>query len=103
MAPDSTTKNIYETVIDFTAEHEGSDLWVWHNIVNYSPENIEVFVMPLNDFASIYAIIKENTLIIRSDKPVDASLRLVGKRFDWRQWPTRAIDQTQAAGLIIEN
>ena len=85
----------YEKVIDFAKEKEGSDLWVWREVVDFSPENVEVFITPFAKFANTYYSIENNKLIFRSDRPVTISYRLIGSRFDWRKWPTRAIDQTE--------
>ncbi|MFA6995588.1 MAG: hypothetical protein WC249_04290 [Patescibacteria group bacterium] len=88
--------NEYEKVIDFSREPEGSDLWVWRQVVDYNYENIEVLFSPYGQFARVYYVIEGNKLIFRSDKPVTLAYRLVGRRFDWRKWPTKALDQTES-------
>ncbi len=93
--------NEYEYIIDFSKVKEGSDLWVWHRVVDFSDDNVEIFLTPRNQ-ANMYAFIDGSKLIIRSNQPADASLRLVGKRYDWRDWPTKALDQYQLGGLVLE-
>lgn len=93
--------NEYEYIIDFSKVKEGSDLWVWHQVVDFSDDNVEIFLTPRNQ-ANMYAFIDGSKLIIRSNQPADASLRLVGKRYDWRDWPTKALDQYQLGGLVLE-
>lgn len=50
----------------------------------------------------MYADIEAKKIIVRSDKVTEAYIRLIGKRFDWHQWPTRANDQNQIGGLFID-
>ena len=96
------SKNGYfEETIDFRKQQEGSDLWVWRKTVDFSKENVEVFITPYGDFAQTYYLIQDDKLIIRSDKAITASYRLVGKRIDWREWPTKAHDQEETPGFII--
>ena len=97
-----TNKNEYEVVIDFDREDEGSDLWVWRKIVDFSRENVQVMMTPYGGFANVYYLIDGNKLILRADKSVMVSYRLVGNRFDWLNWPTRAQDQKEKAGFIID-
>jgi len=92
----------YEGVIDFSDLKVGSDLWVWRQVIDFSPENVQVFLTPYGGFAQTYYLIRDNKLIFRSDKPISVSYRLIGKRFDWRAWPTRANNQTEKANLIIK-
>jgi len=95
-----TANNEYEKVIDFGSEPEGSDLWVWHQVVDYSSENVEVLLTPYGNFANTYYLIKNNKLIFRSDRPVTLSYRLIGRRFDWLKWPTKALDQTEKGMMV---
>ena len=92
----------YEIVIDFSKQKEGSDLWVWRQTVDFSEENVEVFISALGDFARTYFLIEDEKIILRSDRPVKVSYRLVGRRLDWREWPTKALDQEEKAGFIID-
>jgi len=92
--------NEYEYIINFDSETEGSDLWVWHKVVDYSDNNIQAFITPSGKFANVYYLVSGNKLIFRSDKPVDVSYRLIGRRFDWREWPTKAIDQ-KSKGMLV--
>ncbi|MFZ2310499.1 MAG: hypothetical protein WAW11_03060 [Patescibacteria group bacterium] len=95
--------NEYETTIDFTKVKKGSDLWVWHKVVDFSRDNVEVLVTPYGELARVYYIINGDKLIFRSDKSIEISYRLIGKRLDWREWPTLANDQNEKAGFIINN
>jgi len=92
----------YEYVVDFEKEEEGSDLWIWYHTVDFSKDNIEVLITPYGSFAQSYYLIEDEKLILRSDKPVEVSYRLMGKRFDWKSWPTKASDQEEEPSFIIE-
>jgi len=92
----------YEAVIDFDKQEEGSDLWVWRKTVDFSVDNIETLLTPYGRFASAYYLIEGNKIIFRSDKAVSVSYRLIGRRVDWKSWPTKATDQTEKAGFIIK-
>jgi len=81
-------------VIDFSSIEKGSDLWVWRQVVDFNKDSIDVAVTPYGRFAAVYYLIDANKLVFRSDRPVEISYRLIGKRFDWRDWPTRAADQS---------
>jgi len=91
----------YEEIIDFTKQKEGSDLWVWHQTVDFNYNNVEVLITPYGGFAQTYYQIEDDRIIFRSDRPITISYRLVGHRIDWRNWPTKAVDQTEQPGLII--
>ena len=91
----------YEKVIDFAKETEGSNLWVWRQVIDFTPDNIEVFMTPFGKFANTYYSVEDNKLIFHSDRPVTISYRLIGSRFDWRKWPTRAINQMEQ-GMKVE-
>ncbi|MCP6720007.1 MAG: hypothetical protein KJI72_01595 [Patescibacteria group bacterium] len=91
----------YEHVIDFGNLKEGLDLWVWYKTVDFSKDNVDVLVTPYGQVASIYYVIKGDKIIFRGDSPAEFSYRLVGKRFDWREWPTLAKDQNEKASLIV--
>ena len=92
----------YEYVVDFEKEEEGSDLWVWYQTVDFSKDNIEVLITPYGTFSQSYYLIEDEKLILRSDRPVEVSYRLMGKRFDWKSWPTKASDQEEEPSFIIE-
>ncbi|MFA5670640.1 MAG: hypothetical protein WC967_15490, partial [Balneolaceae bacterium] len=91
----------YEKIIDFDQVAEGSDLWVWHKTIDFSPNNVQVIITPIAQFANTYYFIEDDKLVLRADKEVDISYRLTGNRHDWKEWPTRALDQTEKAGFII--
>jgi len=99
---DSYRAGAYEYVIDFSDLAVGSDLWVWRQIIDFSPDKVQVFLTPYGGFAQTYYLIKDNQLIFRSDKPIKVSYRLVANRFDWLKWPTKPLDQSEKAGLIIK-
>ncbi len=92
----------YQAVIDFNKQKVGSNLWVWYNIIDFNKENVEAIVTPYGSFANVYYYISGNQIFFRSDRPVEISYRLTGKRFDWQKWPTRAEDQTEKPGFIID-
>jgi hypothetical protein len=94
--------NEYQAIIDFGKQVEGSDLWVWHKVIDFNKNNVEAVITPYGSFANTYYYINNNTLVFRSDRPVEIAYRLLAKRFDWKEWPTRATDQTEKAGLIIK-
>ena len=94
-------KKEYEKIINFATEPTGSDLWVWRRVVDFSSDNVEVLITPYGHFANAYYLIKKNQLILRSDRPVTLAYRLIGRRFDWSKWPTKALDQTEK-GMLVE-
>ena len=85
-----------EAIIDFDKEKAGSDLWVWRQVVDFNRDNVEILMTPYGQFAQVYYLIKGNKIIFRSDRPVEVSYRLIGKRFDWAKWPTLSPDQETA-------
>ncbi|QQG53037.1 MAG: hypothetical protein HY931_02275 [Candidatus Falkowbacteria bacterium] len=91
-----------EYVIDFNTLAAGSDLWVWRKTVDFSSENVEVVATPYGNFAQVYYKIEGNKIIFRADRPTTISYRLSGRRIDWRNWPTKSLDQTEKAGFVIE-
>ena len=95
------TDKEYEKIIDFNQVKAGSDLWVWRRVVDFNSDNVQVLITPYGGFANVYYEIKDNRLIFRADRPVEISYRLVGNRFDWKQWPTKALDQKEKAGFIL--
>ena len=92
----------YELSMDMKSLKEGSDLWVWYRVIDFSDDNVDVFLSPKGETASMAAYVEGSKIVIRSDKKVDAYMRLIGKRFDWKQWPTKAIEQGQPGGLLID-
>lgn len=92
----------YQTVINFDKQTIGSDLWVWHNVVDFNKDNVEALITPYGGFANTYYYISGNSIVFKSDRPTEISYRLIAKRFDWKQWPTLPADQTEKAGLIIK-
>ncbi|MFH1838497.1 MAG: hypothetical protein ABH808_03325 [Candidatus Kuenenbacteria bacterium] len=101
--PNSKLKTYeYEYIIDFSKIEEGDDLWVWYKIIDFSKDNVNALITPYGMSANIYYFIDGEKIIFRGDKPSEFSYRLIGKRFDWKEWPTFAKDQKEKAGLIVE-
>ncbi len=92
----------YEKVIDFRQQPEGSDLWVWFKTIDWNRNNVEVFITPYGRFALTYYKIEGDKLILRADKPVEVAYRLIAKRHDWREWPTKAHDQEETPSFVID-
>jgi len=91
---------VYENILDFAKIEAGSDLWVWRQVVDFSRDNVEVLITPYGSFASTYYVISDNQIVFRSSAPVEVSYRLIGKRFDWRLWPTFQ-PNAQEKGLLV--
>ncbi len=92
----------YQAVIDFNKEKVGTDLWVWRSVIDFSEDNVEAIITPYGSFAKTYYSIDNNKFIFHSDIPVKVSYRLLAKRFDWKQWPTKAKNQKEKAGFILK-
>ena len=88
-------------VLDFGQVTEGSDLWVWRQVVDFRPETIDVFMTAYGRPALLSYEIGDNQIIFYADRPTQFSYRLVGSRFDWRQWPTLAADQSEPTSLVV--
>jgi hypothetical protein len=84
----------FEATINFSEVPEGSDLWLWRKVVEFNKDNIDIAITPYGGFAQVYYLINGNHLIFRSDRSAEISYRLIGRRFDWRNWPSRSEDQT---------
>lgn len=98
------SKDKLQMILDFSKVEKGSDLWVWYNAIDFSKDNVEVLATAYNIPIPIAYTIKNNSIIFNaiSNEGIEFSYRLVGKRFDWRKWPTYAKDQNEPAGLIIK-
>lgn len=83
----------YEKIIDFNTLPVGGDLWLWRQVVDFNKDNVEAVITPYGNFASVYYVIENNKLIFRSDRKAEISYRLTGRRFDWRKWPSKVLDQ----------
>jgi hypothetical protein len=99
---DRNNQGEYEAIIDFSKAEEGSDLWVWYQVVDFSQDNINVLITPYGSFANTYYQIEGDKIIIRANRPVKASYRLIGQRHDWKEWPTKAKDQNEKPSFIID-
>lgn len=87
--------------LDFSNQEKGSDLWVWRRIIDFQPDKIDVLMTAYGQPASLSYEIDDNQIIFYANRPTKFSYRLVGARFDWRQWPTLAPDQSETTTLII--
>jgi len=88
----------YEAILDFRLLPKGDDLWLWRQVVDFNKNNVDLAITPYGGFAQVYYLIDGNRLIFRADRPTEISYRLIGRRFDWRDWPTLSDDQ-QTKGL----
>ncbi len=92
----------YQYTLDFNQVKQGSDLWVWRKAVDFSSSTVEAFATPIGTPASIAYQIEGNSIVFIGTAPVAFSYRLVGSRFDWKDWPTLSKDQNEKANLIIK-
>lgn len=92
----------YEYVIDFSKLEEGSDLWLWRKAVDFNEDSIGVLATPVSKPVPIAYEINGNKIIFTSMAETNFSYRLIGNRFDWRDWPTYAKDQNEKTNLIIK-
>jgi hypothetical protein len=99
---DQAVAGEYQKTIDFKRQTVGSDLWVWYNVIDFSKDNVEVLLTPYGKPANVYYSISEEKLTFHSDVPVEVSYRLIAKRFDWKDWPTKAKDQTEKPNFILK-
>ena len=103
---------LYSYVIDFNHVERGSDLWVWRKAVDFGPDTVQVLATPIGTPVPIAYQMDGNKIIFISripntdyqipDTGIEFSYRLVGARFDWRDWPTLSKDQSEKANLIIQ-
>ncbi len=107
-----TNDKYYEYVIDFDGVAKGSDLWVWRKAVDFGPDTVQAFVTPIGVPVPIAYTIEGNKIIFTTsiqnteyqipNTGIAFSYRLVGSRFDWREWPTFSKDQTEKTSLTIQ-
>jgi len=92
-----------EYSIDFKHVEKGSDLWVWFNAVDFSADNIEVLATAYRTPAPIAYEVEDNAIVFRSshDEPLSFSYRLIGKRHDWKNWPTYAKNQSETPSFPL--
>ncbi len=88
--------------LDFDKVEKGSDEWVWRQVVDFKPEKVEVLMTAQGLPTALSYEFKDNGILFHSERQTGFSYRLIGARFDWRDWPTKALDQTEKASLIIE-
>lgn len=92
----------YEYVIDFNDVPEGTDLWVWRKIVDFSSDNVDVLVTPRGKAVPVSYVVDGNRIVFSGNEQVEFSYRLSGKRVDWQKWPTFASDQSEEASIVID-
>jgi len=88
-------------VLNFDNVATGNDLWVWRNAVDFSSDNVEVLATPINNPISIAYNIEGNKIIFTGTGDAEFSYRLIGKRYDWRDWPTYAKNQNETPSIVI--
>jgi hypothetical protein len=79
----------YRTVIDFKAEAEGSDLWLFSRTTDIKNNigKMVVLLSPADNTRTWYEVDEGNyTLSIYSSRPTTISYRLTAPRFDYVQW-----------------
>ena len=96
---DNATKATF--VLDFDNIPVGSDLWVWKNAVDFSSDNVEVLATPISNPVSIAYNIEGNKIVFTGTGESGFSYRLIGKRLDWRNWPTYAKNQNEVPSIVI--
>jgi hypothetical protein len=99
---DQAVADEYQKTIDFKRQAVGSDLWVWYNVIDFDKDNVEVLLTPYGKPANVYYSISGEKLTFHSDISVEVSYRLIAKRFDWRDWPTKAKDQNEKPNFILK-
>lgn len=92
----------YSYTIDFDNMKRGSDLWVWYQTVEFSPEDMVVLATPYGSLAKIGYRIEGKTIVFFSDEQTEFSYRLSGKRHDWREWGTKR-NTTEKASFILRS
>ena len=108
----SLTTHCYKTTIDFTEAAEGTDRWVWYQVVDFASENIEIFATPQKFPVPIAYEVGEGKVTFRAsanfatDREVPTSInfnfRLIARRFDWREHPTLSPDQETIPVLNLD-
>ncbi len=88
-------------VLDFGSVPIGSDLWVWKNAVDFSSDNVEVLATPISNPVSIAYNIEGNKIVFTGTGESEFSYRLIGKRLDWKNWPTYAKNQNEVPSIVI--
>ncbi|BFD24885.1 MAG: hypothetical protein JST_000194 [Candidatus Parcubacteria bacterium] len=99
---DQAADGEYQKTLDFKRQTVGSDLWVWYNVVDFSKDNLEVLLTPYGKPANVYYTVSGEKLTLHSNVPVEVSYRLIAKRFDWKDWPTKAKDQAETPNFILK-
>ena len=90
-------------VIDFRNEIEGSDLWIFSNIVNMEKnfDKVSVILTGAFDGNVWYEKDFDNLkLTIHGDKSGEVSYRMTAPRFDYMNWPS-ILDDDSIEGLFV--
>jgi hypothetical protein len=102
------TTQDYSYTIDFNNLEQGSNLWLFHKIVDFGKdwENLVIVLTPnFNGNVWYEKDIANNKLIIHG-KPdgsaSEVSYRLIANRYDSEKWPNLAPDQNEKTSLIIK-
>ncbi len=91
-------KNIYQGIIDFKQEKEGSDLWLFYKVTNLENEgfkNLVILLTPNFDGKVWYEKDEKNKKIIiyaesLNEGVKEVSYRLTAPRFDYKNWSNYA-------------
>jgi len=96
--------NVYEYIIDFATQKEGSDLWLFSKTTNLRKniDKMTVLLTPENNTRTWYKIDKEKfALFIYSNKPTSISYRLTAPRFDYEKWGNE--NPNGSVGFVIND
>jgi hypothetical protein len=99
---EQTASGAWQMVIDFGDVAAGSDLWVWRNAVDFSPDNVEVLATPISNPVPLAYDILGNKIVFTGTAETEFSYRLIGKRIDWKEWPTYAKNQNETPSIIVK-
>jgi len=107
---------IYQYIINFSNLREGSDLWLFAQVVDFGKNWENLIINLTSSFEGkiwYKKDIENNSLIIYGSllnlskqddvKLLEASYHFIANRFDWKKWPNLAPDQNEKAGLKIYN
>ncbi|MBI4157447.1 hypothetical protein HY502_01190 [Candidatus Woesebacteria bacterium] len=95
----------YRKIIDFKAEEQGSDLWLFSKTTDLKDniDKIVVLLSPEGNNRAWYRVDEENyTLSIYSTKPTNVSYRLTAPRFDHALWTNYNHDEG-VSGFILQD
>jgi len=96
--------SVFTHVIDFSSALEGSDLWIFKNIIDWGTdmEDLSVLLTSENNSRVSYKKDAENNrVIIYGDSAAEVSYRLSAPRFDHATWTNFATGD--ATGFSVSN